>query len=233
MDKKLKVYLNYDAEAKEYCIIPPELEAHHIYASGSDVTDTVEELITLIDDVQFFEYNDDTIEVDPQDIIGLLLEIIPQCKISEKDKHYIDTVNLMMRLHYGQKDKAGKDYYFHPLRVSTRLDLIDDKIIALLHDTIEDTGMSPDKLLQLGYSQETVDAVLSVTRRKGESYAEFIARANTNQTGRLVKMADLEDNMDIRRLPDLTEKDWHRLNKYLHSYHFLNGIENDTSLIKE
>ena len=233
MDKKLKVYLNYDAESKEYSIVPPELEAHHIFAFGSDVTETVEELITLIDDVQFFEYNDDTLKVDPQDIIGLLLEIIPQCKVSGENKLYINTVNLMMSLHYGQKDKAGKDYYFHPLRVSTRLDLIEDKIVALLHDTIEDTGMIPAKLLQLGYSQETVDAILSVTRRNGESYAEFIARANTNQIGRLVKMADLEDNMDICRLPDLTEKDWHRLNKYLHSYHYLNGEEHDTSLIKE
>lgn len=233
MDKKLKVYLNYDAETKEYSIVPPELDTHHIFAFGSDVTETVEELITLIDDVQSFEYNDDTLKVDPQDIIGLLLEIIPLCKISDEDKHYINTVNLMMSLHYGQKDKAGKDYYLHPLRVSIRLDLIEDKIVALLHDTIEDTGMTPAKLLQLGYSQETVDAILSVTRRNGESYAEFIARANTNQIGRLVKMADLEDNMDIRRLPDFTEKDWHRLNKYLHSYHYLNREEHDTSLIKE
>ena len=220
MDKKLKVYLNYDAETKEYSIIPQELEAHHIYAFGADVTDTIEELITLIDDVQFFEYNDDAVEVDPQDIIGLLLEIIPQCKVSDEDKRYIDTVNLMMRQHFGQKDKAGKDYYFHPTRVSARLDLIEDKIVALLHDTIEDTGMTPEKLLQLGYTQDTVDAILSVTRKEGESYADFIARA----------MADLEDNMDIRRLPDLTEKDWHRLNKYLHAYHYLNHEENDTSL---
>ena len=94
-------------------------------------------------------------------------------------------------------------------------------------------GMTPEKLLQLGYTQDTVDAILSVTRKEGESYADFIARANTNQTGRLVKLADLEDNMDIRRLPDLTEKDWHRLNKYLHAYHYLNHEENDTSLIKE
>ena len=206
MDKKLKVYLNYDAETMEYSIIPQELEAHQIYAFGADVTDTIEELITLIDDVQFFD------------------------KVSDEDKRYIDTVNLMMRQHFGQKDKAGKDYYFHPTRVSARLALIEDKIVALLHDTIEDTGLTSEKLLQLGYTQDTVDAILSVTRKEGESYADFIARANTNQTGRLVKIADLEDNMDIRRLPDLTEKDWHRLNKYLHAYHYLNHEENDTSL---
>ena len=64
MDKKLKVFLNYDAETMEYSIIPQELEAHQIYAFGADVTDTVEELITLIDDVQFFEYNDDAVEVE-------------------------------------------------------------------------------------------------------------------------------------------------------------------------
>ena len=177
MDKKLKVFLNYDAETMEYSIIPQELEAHQIYAFGADVTDTVEELITLIDDVQFFEYNDDAVEVDPQDIIGLLLEIIPQCKVSDEDKRYIDTVNLMMRQHFGQKDKAGKDYYFHPTRVSARLDLIEDKIVALLHDTIEDTGMTPEKLLQLGYTQDTVDAILSVTRKEGESYADFICKS--------------------------------------------------------
>lgn len=228
MNNVLKVYLNRDEDDKGYSIVPPELEAHNICACGYDVVETIEELITLIDDVQGFVCSD----ASASDTVGLLLQIVPQCELTAQEKCYVDTVNLMMRLHSGQKDKAGKDYYFHPLRVSTRVSLIEEKIVALLHDTVEDTGITPERLLQLGYGQETVDAILSVTRSRGESYARFIARAGRNYTGRLVKLADLEDNMDLRSLPDLTEHDWHRLNKYLHAYHYLNGDERIPLLIE-
>ena len=233
MEKKLKVYLIFDETAKAFGITPPELKGHQIFAFGDDVPATVENLITLIDDEQVLELSDINSEAAPQELMGLQMEIVLRCEVSDEDKLYIDTVNLMMRQHNGQKDKAGKDYYFHPLRVSARVSSSEEKIAALLHDSIEDTYMTPARLSRLGYSQTVIDAVLSVTREQGESYADFIVRAKNNQVGRIVKMADLEDNMDIRRLSDLGENDWHRLNKYLHAYHYLNGTERDTSLIKE
>jgi len=121
--------------------------------------------------------------------------------------------------HTGQKDKAGKDYVSHPIRVSERCTSDDARIVALLHDTIEDTDVTTEYLLENGFPQYIVDAVLSVTRQENESYDDFIDRTAKNSIGREVKIADLLDNMDITRLDyPLKQKDFDRLNKYLKAY---------------
>ena len=121
----------------------------------------------------------------------------------------------------GQKDKAGSPYIFHPIRVSNRCLTDEEKIVALLHDIIEDTNLSASDLLAAGFPRMIVEAVLSVTRNKGESYEDFIIRSKQNPIGRQVKIHDLEDNMDITRIRQLTEKDLERLNKYLRAYRAL------------
>lgn len=123
--------------------------------------------------------------------------------------------------HEGQKDKSGAPYIFHPIRVSNRCRTDEERIVAILHDTIEDTDVTPDYLLSEGFPKNIVEAVLSVTRNEGESYNDFILRSKLNPIGRQVKIHDLEDNMDITRLSQLTEKDLERLNKYLKSYRTL------------
>ena len=140
---------------------------------------------------------------------------------------------LAREAHQGQQDKAGNDYITHPMRVSERCNTRQAKIVALLHDTIEDTYVTPDLLRQQGFDEEIIEGVLSVTRKDGETYAQFIERAAVNAIGKEVKIADLEDNMDVRRLPDLGEKEPHRLRKYLHAWRFLQGLEPDTKLIEE
>lgn len=72
-----------------------------------------------------------------------------------------------------------------------------------------------------GFPRNIVAAILSVTRNENESYEDFIKRSRLNPTGRQVKLHDLEDNMDITRLNELTEKDIYRLNKYLKAYRYL------------
>ena len=139
---------------------------------------------------------------------------------------------LATKAHEGQKDKAGNDYITHPIRVSQRCNSLKAKIVALLHDTLEDTFLTTDDFRKEGFDNEIIDAVISVTRRNGESYADFIARAAQNPIGKAVKIADLEDNMDIRRLYCFTSKDLSRCEKYLHSWRYLNGLEADTSLIE-
>lgn len=123
--------------------------------------------------------------------------------------------------HLGQTDKAGMPYHLHPERVAARCATDAEAIVALLHDTIEDTDITPDTLLSQGFPQEIVDAILSVTKRPGETYEQFALRAKQNPIGRMVKIHDLEDNLDIRRLPALTPDDFPRLQKYLHAYHLL------------
>lgn len=71
-----------------------------------------------------------------------------------------------------------------------------------------------------GFPRNIVDAILSVTRNEDENYEDFIKRSRLNPIGRQVKLHDLEDNMDITRLNELTEKDIYRLNKYIKAYKY-------------
>lgn len=125
------------------------------------------------------------------------------------------------KAHEGQKDKAGAPYIFHPIRVSNRCRTEEERIVALLHDVIEDTNVTSSDLLDAGFPPTIVEAVLSITRNEGESYEDFVIRSKQNLIGRQVKIHDLEDNMDITRLRQLTEKDLERLNKYLTAYRSL------------
>lgn len=125
------------------------------------------------------------------------------------------------KAHEGQKDKDESPYILHPIRVSNRCLTDEEKIVALLHDVIEDTNVSASDLLASGFPRNIVEAVLSVTRNEGESYEDFVIRSKQNPIGRQVKLHDLEDNMDITRFNQLTEKDLVRLNKYLKAYRSL------------
>ena len=134
---------------------------------------------------------------------------------------YDKALQIAVRAHKGQKDKAGHDYILHPIRVSERCDDPRAKIVALLHDTIEDTDVTADYLREEGFTEEIVEAVLAVTRSEGEEYDDYVRRAAQNELGRMVKRADLEDNMDIRRLPELTDRDVERLRKYLRAWQYI------------
>ena len=125
------------------------------------------------------------------------------------------------KAHAGQVDKVGSAYIFHPIRVSCRCSTDEERIAALLHDTIEDTNVTADYLLGEGFPRNIVDAILSVTRNEDESYEDFIRRCRMNPIGRQVKLHDLKDNMDISRLPQVAEKDLARLNKYIDAYRYL------------
>ena len=132
-------------------------------------------------------------------------------------------LRIAVEAHAGQVDKAGKPYIFHPLRVCCRCFTDEEKIVALLHDTIEDTDVTAEDLLREGFPRNIVDAVLSVSRNEDESYEDFVKRTSLNPLGRTVKLHDLEDNMDISRLDQVTEKDLDRLNKYIKAYRYLKG----------
>ena len=136
-------------------------------------------------------------------------------------------VSLVLEKHRGQVDKAGKPYYGHVIRVSQNLIDTKQKLVGLLHDIIEDTDVTAEFLLQEGFPQEIVDGIVSVTRQEGEDYQDFVDRASRNEIGRYVKMADLEDNMNIFRLNEITEEDRLRLNKYLKAWRKLDALLND------
>jgi (p)ppGpp synthase/HD superfamily hydrolase len=123
-------------------------------------------------------------------------------------------IEIAVEAHRGQKDKYGAPYILHPLRVMSRLEDTAGKIVAILHDVVEDTDWTFKDLKKEGFPKAILDALDCVTRRDNESYEEFVKRSASNPLARRVKLADLEDNMDLRRIPVMTEKDLERLKKY-------------------
>lgn len=138
-----------------------------------------------------------------------------------------DAIALAARAHYGQRDRAGDPYILHPIRVMLHFEDELRQTIAVLHDVIEDSEITPDDLRQQGYSEEIVSAVDHLSRRQDESYEEFVERACQNPLARCVKLADLDDNMNIRRLPSLGPKDAERIQRYHRAWVRLTGSETD------
>ena len=133
-------------------------------------------------------------------------------------------IQIAHQAHAGQTDKAGAPYITHPLRVMARVEGEIAKIVAVLHDVVEDSPeWSFARLRAVGIPDEALSILELVTKRPEEKddYDAFIARAATHPVARRVKIADLEDNLDLRRLPNLTDRDVERLRKYHHAWRLL------------
>lgn len=104
--------------------------------------------------------------------------------------------------HSGQVDKSGDDYIFHPVMVALECETVDAKIVALLHDVLEDTDTTVEELSTLGFSQKIIDALMLLTHDEALSYEEYVKKikASGNKTAIEVKLADLTMNMDTDRL---------------------------------
>jgi (p)ppGpp synthase/HD superfamily hydrolase len=121
--------------------------------------------------------------------------------------------------HKGKKDKAGASYILHPLRVMMRMDSPREMMAAVMHDVVEDSEeWTLQKLNDEGFDQEVINAIDTLTKRGEETYVEFITRVSHNAIGIKVKLADLEYNMNVMRLGNLTEKDIERRDKYHHAW---------------
>jgi len=116
--------------------------------------------------------------------------------------------------HSGQIDKAGAPYILHPLRLMLHMSNNEERIVAILHDVVEDSDWTFDELRKAGFSERVLEVVNSVTRRLDETYEGFILRAGTNPIGRQVKLADLRDNCDLSRIAHPAQKDRDRIAKY-------------------
>ena len=133
-------------------------------------------------------------------------------------------IEIASEAHKGQYDKAGNDYIGHPLRVMDMGRSEEEKIVGVLHDVVEDTDWTFEMLAAEGFSQDIITALKCVTKiSENENYDDFIERVKKNPLAAAVKINDLSDNMDIRRLPYLSDKDVKRLKKYLKAYKKLVG----------
>jgi (p)ppGpp synthase/HD superfamily hydrolase len=116
--------------------------------------------------------------------------------------------------HAGQVDKGGKPYIRHPLAVSALVDTEQEKIVALLHDVVEDTAVTLENLRSFGFSEDILTAVDCITKRQGEPLESYLQRVKSNPLATAVKTADLSHNSDISRIPNPTQKDVARLERY-------------------
>jgi len=132
-------------------------------------------------------------------------------------------IEIAIKAHKGQKDKGGKPYILHPLRIAMRLRTEDEELmcIAILHDTIEDSDLKLEDLVAAGFSNRVVRAVDCLTKIEGEPYETFIKRCGMNEDARKVKLEDLRDNSDITRLKGLSRIDFDRMEKYQKAYIYL------------
>jgi GTP pyrophosphokinase len=130
-------------------------------------------------------------------------------------------IEIALDAYEGQTDKAGETYIRHPLRVMEQVETRRQRVVAVLHDVVEDSEYDLNQI-EDAFVAEIRDAVDAMTKRDGEDYLDdFIPRVAENDIARAVKLADIEDNMDLTRLPavsdDVLEKQatyhaaWHRL----------------------
>ena len=130
-------------------------------------------------------------------------------------------IAIAVEAHAGQCDRNGAPYILHPLRVMFRVQSQAERIAAVLHDVVEDTDWTLSDLRKEGFSTEVIAALDCLTKREGEEYTDFVRRATSIPLARTVKLADLEDNMDVRRLSKVDRKATQRLEKYLKAWQTL------------
>ena len=130
-------------------------------------------------------------------------------------------IELAVKAHFGQLDKAGMPYILHPLWLMYQFETLEMMITAVLHDTIEDSELSLADLRREGFSAPIIEAVDALTHRASESYDAYLQRVQENAIARRVKLADLEHNMDLRRIDQVTHADLKRLEKYHKARQFL------------
>lgn len=116
--------------------------------------------------------------------------------------------------HRGQFDKAGEPYIAHPLRLMMRAVTPAERMVAVLHDVVEDSTWTLEELGREGFPAAVLDAIDRLTRRAGESYDEFIDRVLESPLATRVKLLDIEDNLDLKRLPAVTDADLERAARY-------------------
>lgn len=125
-------------------------------------------------------------------------------------------IKIATEAHDGQLDKGGAPYILHPLRVMLAVQGDRERIAAVLHDVAEDCPEWPLWRLQAEpFSGAVCDALDALTRRAGEDYRAFIDRCAADPIARVVKLADLKDNMDLTRIDHPTEKDAQRVRRYV------------------
>ncbi len=133
-------------------------------------------------------------------------------------------LNTAYKAHEGQLDRSGIPYIFHPYHVAEQMETEETCAIALLHDVIEDTDMTLEKLSALGFPDKIIEGVRLMTRTGNEDYFEYVRKIR-GTVAEPVKRADLKHNSDLSRIISVSEADIKRIEKYKRAERILDGIE--------
>lgn len=140
---------------------------------------------------------------------------------TEKTKR---AMQIACEAHHGQVDKSGFPYIFHPFHLAEQMDTEEECIVALLHDTVEDTYVTIEQLEKEGFSSNVIQAIKLLTHDKSVDYLEYVTNLKSNPIARKVKLADLRHNSDpARAIKNPTERDKLRQQKYKKAIEILNN----------
>lgn len=128
------------------------------------------------------------------------------------------------KAHEGQYDKGGAAYILHPLRVMMRVSTPEQRIVAVLHDVLEDTPTTLADLVRAGFNLKILAALLALSRKRHESYEDFVVRVGDDPLARIVKLADLADNSDMARIAMPGPADMARLARYHQASAYLQAL---------
>lgn len=124
------------------------------------------------------------------------------------DDQLILAKQIAEKIHNGQRRTIGRreDYIEHPKRMADRFSTTESKIVALLHDVLENSDLTGEDLIAEGISVELVYAIKDLTRTQDESYLDYILRVKNNYQSKIVKIADIRDNLGKLREGSLRDK---------------------------
>jgi (p)ppGpp synthase/HD superfamily hydrolase len=128
--------------------------------------------------------------------------------------HVQKAIEIAVKHHFSQVDRSGDIYILHPFRVMTTMSTPEERIIAVLHDILEDTIVTEDYLLSI-FPKDIVDDIKCLTKGKSEAYDDFILRVKDNPRAKKIKLADISDNISFTRVVKLPEEQRAKMiNKY-------------------
>jgi (p)ppGpp synthase/HD superfamily hydrolase len=125
-----------------------------------------------------------------------------------------NAIQIAATAHSGQTRKNGTPYILHPLRVMLRQSSEQAMIVAVLHDVVEDTEVTMEKLVAAGFAPAVIEALGLLTHAESTAYEAYVQAIASNELARSVKLADLEDNMNLSEIPEVTDEDLTRTAKY-------------------
>ncbi|MEZ6087699.1 MAG: hypothetical protein R3C05_06680 [Pirellulaceae bacterium] len=133
-------------------------------------------------------------------------------------------IEIAAKAHAGVTDNEGEPYILHSIRVMMGVNGEAARIVAVLHDVVEDTEVTMDDIKSEGFSDGVIAALSLVTHAPDQPYADYVIACKENDIARQVKLSDLRDNSSLARMllrPERIQRDMARMRKYLLSYRFL------------